>query len=67
MFELVIKNIRRGKISEGRYNFIYAELWRMPTLQNVGGVPELAISATLDYITKQLQFPENYLEDKKLN
>jgi hypothetical protein len=52
-YKYEIKNIRRGRKEDNRDQFIYAELWKVPTLTNVGGVPELLIAATLDHITIQ--------------
>jgi hypothetical protein len=61
MYKFEIRNIRRGRVTDGRDKYVYAELWRIPTLQNVLGTPELVISATLDYITEALNDRERNL------
>lgn len=49
-YRLEIRNIRRGRKEDGRDKFVYAELFRIPD----DGIPELLISATLEYITDAL-------------
>lgn len=55
MYRLEIRNIRRADSKVGQYNFIFGELWRIPTFQNVDGKAEMIKEGTIKYLAESIE------------